>query len=182
MLEIVVVLLFPLALVYAAVRDLTSYVIPNWISLAILADFFVGAAVGSLEMSAIGWHLSAGLAVLIVGILLYARGILGGGDAKLLAACAVWVGWAGLLQFGLLVAVSGGLLALVIIGLRRVGHHPSLSDTAWVRRLASAEHGVPYAVAIGVGGIVMFKDLPLVVAFAGRVLEPWTTLMTVASL
>ena len=182
MLETFIVLLFPLALAYAAVRDLTSYIIPNWLSLAILADFVVGAAVSSLEMSAMGWHLSAGLAVLIVGILLYARGILGGGDVKLLAACAVWVGWSGLLRFGLLVAVSGGLLALVIIGLRRVALSASLRDAVWVRRLGSAERGVPYAVAIGVGGIVMFKDLPLVVAFAGRVLEPWKSLMTVASL
>ena len=182
MLETIVVLLFPLLLVYAAIRDLTSYIIPNWLSVAIVADFIVGAAVSSLEMSVIGWHLGAGLAVLIVGFLMNARGIIGGGDAKLLAACAVWVGWSGLLVFSLLVAVSGGLLALAIIGLRRVGLSDSLRDTTWIRRLGSAEHGVPYAVAIGVGGVVMFKDLPLVVAFAGGVLEPWSALLTVASL
>ncbi len=182
MLEIIVVLLFPLALVYAAVRDLTSYEIPNWLSLAIVADFLVAAALGSVEMSAIGWHLGAGLAVLVGGIVLYTRGILGGGDAKLLAACAVWVGWAGLPRFGLLVAISGGLLALAVIGLRRIGLPKTVSDTAWVRRLGSADYGVPYAVAIGVGVVVMFKDMPLVAAFASRALEPWGAAMTFAAL
>ncbi len=99
MLEFVVVLLFLIALVFAAARDLTSYEIPNWLSLAIVADFLVGTVLGALEMSAMAWHLSAGLAVLFVGIFLFAGGIVGGGDAKLLAACAVWVGWPGLLQF-----------------------------------------------------------------------------------
>ena len=61
MLETVVVLLFPVLLVYAAVRDLTSYEIPNWLSLAIVADFIVGGAVSSLDSIAVAIIVAVGL-------------------------------------------------------------------------------------------------------------------------
>ncbi len=182
MLESVVILLFPIALAYAAVSDLTSYEIPNWLCLAIVADFLAAAVAGSLEMSAVGWHLSAGLAVLLVGMLLFARGIVGGGDAKLLAACAVWVGWSDLLRFCLVVAVIGGLLAVLLLGLRRVKLHASWAGRAWFRRLRSAEQGIPYGVAISIGGIVMFKDLPLVASTASDVLESWQAAQWLAAI
>ncbi len=192
MLENIIVLLFPLALLYAALRDLASYQIPNWLSLAIVADFFAGALATSLDISAIGWHLSAGLATLLVGILLFARGLLGGGDAKLLAACAVWVGWPGLPRFCLVVAVLGGLLALLVLGLRRVSLPAWWAERAWIRRLQSAEQGIPYGVAIGIGGVVVFKDLPLVAPLvanlplvasaASHVLEPWRAALTLAAI
>lgn len=186
MLENIIVLLFPLALLYAAFRDLASYQIPNWLSLAIVADFVAGALATSLAISAIGWHLSAGLATLLVGILLFARGLIGGGDAKLLAACAVWVGWPGLPRFCLVVAVLGGLLALLVLGLRRVSLPAWWAERAWIRRLQSAEQGIPYGVAIGIGGVVVFKDLPLVAPLvasaASHVLEPWRAALTLAAI
>ena len=162
MLEDVAVVLFPIALAYAAIRDLASYEIPNWLSLAIAADFLAAALAGSPDLAVIGWHLSAGLAVLLVGALLFARGMLGGGDAKLLAACAVWVGWSGLPQFFLVVSVAGGLLALLILCFRRAGLPRSWAQRAWILRLHSDEKGIPYGVAIGVGGVLMLGDLPLV--------------------
>ena len=180
MVESVVVLLFPAALVYAAVSDLASYQIPNWLSLAIVVDFVAAAVVGSLDIAAIGWHLSAGVAVLVAGMLLFARGIVGGGDAKLMAACAVWVGWSGLLRFCLVVAVIGGLFALLVVGLRRVELRPSWVEWAWLRRLRSAERGIPYGVAIGIAGVVMFKDLPLVASTASHEFEPWRTALAAA--
>ncbi len=182
MLEFVVISLFLIALVYAAVSDLTSYEIPNWLCLAIVADFLVGAVFGTLEVSAMAWHLSAGLAVLLVGILLFAGGIVGGGDAKLLAACAVWVGWPGLLQFFLVMAMIGGLLAALILGLRRVEFRASWAGPAWFRRLRSADQGIPYGIAIGLGGIVMFKDLPLVASAVSDVLEPWQAALLLAAI
>lgn len=164
MIQTIVEILFPVTMVYAAARDVTSYEIPNWVSLAVVANFLAAAIVGSVELSVVGWHLGAGAAVLLVGALLFFGGILGGGDAKLLAACAVWVGWAGLPKFFLLVAVIGGVLAVLILALRRFDLPASWLRATWLQRLRSGDDGVPYAVAIGLGGILMFRELPLVEA------------------
>ena len=160
MLETIAVFLFPLALVYAGVHDLASYEIPNWLTLAITVDFLAAALAGSYGFSLVGWYLSAGLAVLFAGALLFAWGIVGGGDAKLLAACAVWVGWTGLVQFILAVAIIGGLFGLLLLWLRRANMHGSWTEKPWIRRLLSSEQGIPYGVAIGLGGIVTLGDLP----------------------
>ena len=120
MLVMVAVFVFPIALAYAAVCDLTSYEIPNWISLTLLAVFLVASVFGSLGFVNIGWHLAAGAAVLAVGILLFAAGIFGGGDAKLFAVCAVWLGWANLLKFFVIVALIGGVFALFLLAFRRI--------------------------------------------------------------
>ena len=60
MLVMVAVFVFPIALAYAAVCDLTSYEIPNWISLTLLAVFLVASVFGSLGFVNIGWHLAVG--------------------------------------------------------------------------------------------------------------------------
>ena len=160
MLETVAVFLFPVALVYAAVRDLASYEIPNWLTLAITVDFLAAALAGSYGISLVGWHLSAGLAVLFAGALLFAWGVVGGGDAKLLAACAVWVGWTGLARFILAVVIIGGLFALLVLWLRRAKLHGSWTEKPWIRRLLSDEEGLPYGVAIGLGGMLTLGKLP----------------------
>lgn len=168
MIQTIVEILFPVTMVYAAARDVTSYEIPNWVSLAIVANFLAAAFVGSIDMSVVAWHLAAGAAVLVVGATMFFAGVFGGGDAKLLAACAVWVGWAGLAKFLLLVAILGGVLAIFIFALRRLDLPASWLRAAWLRRIRSREEGIPYAVAIALGSILIFRELPLVEA-AGTV-------------
>ena len=159
MIEAIGIALFLALAAYAAYSDLTSYQIPNWISLAIIADFVVAAAIGVQEPAAIAWHLGAGLAMLVAGVGLFAAGLLGGGDAKLLAASAVWFGWAGLFKFVVYVAILGGVLALVVIALRRAGLPESWSGQPWIRRLRSPDQGIPYGVAIAASAGLMFVPL-----------------------
>ncbi len=97
---------------------------------------------------------------MFAGALLFARGVIGGGDAKLLAACAVWVGWTGLARFLFAVAIIGGLFGLLLLWLRRANLHGSWTEKPWIRRLLSDEEGIPYGVAIGLGGMVTFSELP----------------------
>ncbi len=164
MIQTIVHILFPVTMVYAAARDVTSYEIPNWISLAVVANFLAAALAGSVDLSVVGWHLSAGAVVLLVGAFLFFAGVFGGGDAKLLAACAVWVGWAGLANFLVTVALIGGALALLVLAARRLDFPPSWTRAGWLQRLRACDKGVPYAVAIGLGAILMFRELPLVKA------------------
>ena len=148
---------------YAAFSDIARYRIENWISLAILADFIVFAAYGSLfgnlDPLAIVWLLGAGAALLIAGFALFAAGLFGGGDAKLLAASAVWIGWSGMFRYVILVALIGGLLGLAVLGLRRVAPNRVPGDREWLNNLRSGDHGMPYGVAIAAASWLMFCPL-----------------------
>ncbi len=148
---------------YAAFSDIARYRIENWISLAILADFIVfaayGSLFGSLDPLAIVWLLGAGATLLIAGFALFAARIIGGGDAKLLAASAVWIGWPDLFQFVMLVSLMGGLLALIILGLRRVAPPRAWNRQKWFMDLRSGDHGIPYGVAIATASWLMFCPL-----------------------
>jgi prepilin peptidase CpaA len=131
--------------------------------LAILADFIILAAIagayGTLDpMSAVS-GLGAGAVMLIAGFALFAAGIFGGGDAKLLAASAVWFGWPGLFRFIILVALMGGLLALAVLGLRRVASRRAWNGPKWVISLCSGDHGIPYGSAIAAASWLMIYPL-----------------------
>ena len=159
MIEVIGIALFLALAAYAAYLDLTTYQIPNWISLAVVADFVVAAAIAVQDPVAIAWHLGAGLAMLVAGIGLFAANVLGGGDAKLLAASAVWFGWAGLFKFVIYVAILGGVLALFILGLRRAGLRESWTGRPWIQRLRAPDRGIPYGIAIAAAAGLMFVPI-----------------------
>ncbi len=132
----------------AAVADLRHFEIPDQWSIAIAA-LFAAFAFAALPFGAWWPHPLAGALVFLGGALLFARGWLGGGDVKLLAACAVWTGFAGLPQFLVGTAACGGLLALTMIVARRVsGPEPAYPGLA-------ADGPLPYAVAI-LGGALTY--------------------------
>lgn len=153
---------FPAAMVYAAYTDFTSYEIPTWLS-ALLVVAFLAAAVGSgFETAAILWSLSTGVALFAVGAVLFYLGVFGGGDVKLLAASAVWVGWWGLPTYLVLVALFGGVLALLLLVLRRLNLPAAWRNRLWSARLLSPDEGMPYGVAIALAGLVVFRELRVV--------------------
>lgn len=134
-------------LLVAALWDLVRMEIPDWISLALLALAVLHA--GFAPEPGLLARLAA-LAVMVgLGLLLFARGWMGGGDVKLLMATAPLVGWPGLLaQIGG-IAVAGGVLAVVLIALR-----PILAARVPAERLPLVLRpgvALPYAVAILAG-------------------------------
>lgn len=158
---------FALAMAYGGLSDLLSLRIPNWIPVVIVVAFLPAAVVAGWDATAMLIQLGAGVAVLIAGVLLFAAGIMGGGDAKLLAAGAVWVGWAGLPAFLLLVALGGGVLGLALIAFRRARLPAPLAARAWAQRLHEGASPAPYGVAIGMGALVLLPDLPVLAALPG---------------
>ena len=148
---------------YAAFSDVVRYRIANWISLAILADFIFIAAFAGLSGVVDPWiiveRLGAGAVMLIAGFALFAAGLFGGGDAKLIAVSALWFGWSSLFRYVVLVALIGGLLALIILGLRRFARNPAGSGLEWLNKLRSGDHGIPYGVAIAAAAWLMFCPL-----------------------
>ncbi len=168
MIETIGIGVFLAVVAYAAYSDLTSYEIPNWISLVIVADFVVTAAFGTPGFTTIAWHLGVAAAMLAAGFALFAAGVFGGGDAKLFAASSVWFGLAGLFKFVVYVALVGGLLALAILCLRRLALPASWAGRNWLRRLHSRDQGIPYGIAIAAAAGLMFLPLPLVAESVGN--------------
>ena len=128
-------LLFPAAMAFAASTDLFTMTISNRVSLVLAAGFLVLAALDAMPAAEIGSHLAAGLVVLAVCFLFFYRGWIGGGDAKLAAATALWLGWAHLYEYLLYASLLGGILTLLILEFRKRSLPPTLANQAWVARL-----------------------------------------------
>ncbi len=160
-------LAFPALVLIAAVKDATSFTIPNWISLALVAVFPAAALAAGLPLITIGWHVAVGAAVLVVGMIMFALRWLGGGDAKLSAAVALWIGGPALLDFGVGMALAGGSLALLLLSLRSAHLRPLvLLGPPWLSRLSEPGEGVPYGVAIAVGALMAFPLTPFAAGLA----------------
>ncbi|WP_442958001.1 A24 family peptidase [Phenylobacterium sp.] len=156
------VLIFPALLIVAALRDAVSYTIPNWISLGLLAAFPPAALAIGLPLPTIGLHAGLGVLALVAGMAMFALRWLGGGDAKLFAAAALWLGWSAAASFLLVTCIAGGALALSLLAIRSVWLRPLVSSgPSWLNRLAEPGENVPYGVAICVGALAALPASPL---------------------
>jgi len=156
-LQIALLLIFPVLVATGGLRDLVSYIIPNWISLALVGAFFPVALVLGVSMGDIGLHAAVGAGGLVLGMVMFALGWIGGGDAKLFAAAALWLGWPAGLAFAAFTGIAGGGLAVTLLALRSDWVRPYvLTGPAWFSRLARADEAVPYGVAIAIGALCAF--------------------------
>ena len=132
---------FLLLLAAAAIVDIRLRRIPNTLVVAI-AGSGVAAFVSTGNAGLLWQPLLSAIAILVVGVPMFARGWLGGGDVKLLAASASWFTSSAALQFVAFVLLAGGLLALIALAWRMARGRASARG---------AEAGLPYAVAIASG-------------------------------
>ena len=160
--------IFPAALLIAAMNDLVEFKIPNWVS-ALLALGFIPAALSTGAGAPVMIeHLFVGFGALALGFVLFAGNIVGGGDAKLLAATALWIGLPSLSSFLINMAIAGGVLALVLIAFRKTPALPFYAQAPWLLKLHQEPKDIPYAVAIAVGGLLSIQQtLPFELAFRG---------------
>ncbi len=140
-LSIAAILLF----VWAAATDMVARVIPNRIVvlLAALGVLRLGIEIGSGQapLRALA-DIGLCLGVLLGGAALFRAGVFGGGDAKLLAAGALWLG-AG--------SIGAFMLATVLAGAALAGGFVLWLMVAGPR---AARPSLPYGVAIAVGGVL----------------------------
>lgn len=167
-LQAALLLIFPVLVVVGALRDLTSYTIPNWVSGLLILGFVPAALSLGLPIPIMGLHLGVGVAALVIGMAMFALNWIGGGDAKLFAAGALWLGWPASMDYVLVTAIAGGALTFALLGLRSPLVRPYvLSGPGWVNRLAEPEGDLPYGVAIAVGALVAFPGSALMRAWSG---------------
>ena len=158
MLSLLLALVFPALMAYAAFSDLFTMRISNWLVIAVGAAYFALALVVQLDWAAIGWASVTAAATLAVAFAFFAFGWIGGGDAKLIAATVLWTGLDLLLQYLIYAALLGGALTLVILLLRRYPLPPRLASQAWLERLHDAKTGVPYGIALAVAAILVYPQ------------------------
>ena len=131
-------------LVAAALSDLRSFRISNAFP-AILILLFV-TAYGFAGFSQALWqNLFHFMLALVVGMALFGRGWIGGGDAKLYAAVALWFGWTGAATLIFLTGLAGLVLAIVFVAARMIGLR---------KNVAKEDRRIPYGVAISAGAIL----------------------------
>ena len=169
MIAAAVLVLFPLCMIYAAITDSLSMTIANRVSVLLIASFFVLAIAGGMPFPHIALHAAVFAGTLAVTFGLFAFGSMGGGDAKLIASTALWIGWGEpLLHYLLIASVAGGAVTLAVLlfrsneAVRFIAGRvlgPQLEAPAY---LDDHKSGVPYGIALGFAGMVVFPDTPMV--------------------
>jgi prepilin peptidase CpaA len=143
-------------LIAAAISDVISLRIPNFMAVALVAFFAVYVIAAAVPLNVVIWHVMSGALVLAVGMGLFAFGLFGGGDVKLLAAVALLVGWSSLILLLFVVSLVGGILAVVIAALRLRQSRHCLSAMGLRSAIFEGERAyVPYAVAIAAGWFIV---------------------------
>ncbi|MEW6632742.1 MAG: prepilin peptidase [Pseudomonadota bacterium] len=164
MLEAVIFVVFPFCMLFAAISDTLSMTIANRVPALLLVTFAVVAPLTGMDWTAYGWHFAAGALVLAVTFGLFALGGMGGGDAKLLATTAVWMGLnITLVSYLVTSAFIGGLLTIAILVYRKSPLAAYTGHNRFLRHFADESVGVPYGIALGLGGLITFPDSPLMV-------------------
>jgi prepilin peptidase CpaA len=136
-------------LAIAALSDVRTRSIPDWVPSMVAVLGVVSLALGGFAAGPI----AVAAALCLLGFAAFALGVMGGGDVKLLAAVGLWIPPAALHDFFTVMALTGAVLALVVVARRRL--------LAAVTGAAVAEPAsVPYGAAIAAGaGYVLFAPV-----------------------
>ncbi|MBY5749507.1 peptidase [Rhizobium leguminosarum bv. viciae] len=161
MIAAAVFLILPLCLAMAAFSDLFTMTIPNRISVILIASFLVLAPFSGLGLEMIGMHLAGVAIVFSACFALFAFNVMGGGDAKLMSATALWFGLNESLLFLMTdIAMIGGLITLLIL-LIRAQSDTILAIGLPVPNSVLLAKKIPYGIAIAIGGFMAFPSSPL---------------------
>ncbi|MDO6413168.1 prepilin peptidase [Sphingomonas sp. BIUV-7] len=134
-------------LIVAAGTDVRARIIPNRLNLAIalLAPFWWWAT-GATGQTILLHLAFAGGALLLFGAL-FALGMMGGGDVKLITVLALWLPAPAMLSMLVWMAIGGGVLTIFMLALHALRRAPGRPE-------------VPYGVAIvGATFVAMANDI-----------------------
>ncbi len=150
--------LFPALMAFAASSDLLTMTISNRLSLILAGGFFLLTIMTGMSLTEIGMHLGAAALVLVFAFIFFARGWVGGGDAKLAAATALWFGFGHLLDYLLYASLLGGALTLLLLQFRRWPLPHVLASQHWVLRLHEPRGGIPYGIALAAAALIVYPN------------------------
>jgi prepilin peptidase CpaA len=155
-----VLVLFPAIMAFAASSDLFTMTISNKTSLLLVAGFFALAPMIGMSASDIAAHAGAGGVVLAIAFVFFTLGWIGGGDAKLAAAIALWLGFEQLIPFLLYASLLGGALTVAMLRFRVMPMPAILMGKGWAERLHKVDAGVPYGIALALAALLIYPETP----------------------
>jgi prepilin peptidase CpaA len=159
----IVVALFVIFLLLAAWNDIATRLIPNYLPITVAILGVAMRLMVGMEALAVSFGLAFGIFTLLT--LLHARGALGGGDVKLAAAVCIGLSPPAAWRFVVVMALAGGVLAVVHLAARRMlrgtaSVAPAPRGSASPLRVLRTERwriarrgSLSYGVAIACGGI-----------------------------
>ena len=148
------------ALIAAAISDFSSLTIPNWCPVTVAAFYVPFAYTLNMPATELALHYGLGALIYLIGRSLASLGVIGGGDVKLMAATVIWTGPGMTIQLLLLVAVSGGLLALFTLYVRKVlSGKPRGPEPWWLNPPEGTPAGIPYGIPISMVGLLLIVHM-----------------------
>ncbi|CCD86820.1 putative type IV prepilin peptidase, cpaA [Bradyrhizobium sp. ORS 285] len=157
-LDLARLLLFPALMAFAAASDLFTMTISNRVSVALIAGFLVLAPLSGMGMNDMLMHVAAGALLLVIAFTCFALGWIGGGDAKVASAAALWFGFAHLMNYLLYASIFGGVLTLALMQFRQLPLPYMLAGQPWLARLHAKDSGVPYGIALALGALMVYPE------------------------
>ena len=154
LIDAVRLLLFPALMAFAASSDLLTMTISNRLSLVLAGAFFPLVLVTGMGLPTIGMHLVAAAVVLAVAFGFFTQGWIGGGDAKLAAATALWFGFEHLMDYMLYAALLGGVLTLILLQFRKLPLPGMVARQSWIQHLHEDGGDVPYGIALAAAAML----------------------------
>lgn len=158
MIQFLSLTLFPVLMIVAGAGDALSMRIPNWLTALIAIAFLPMALLTGMPLLTVGLHLAVGVGMFVAGFALFALGLFGGGDAKLLAAAGLWLGWPDVIPFLVLTAFAGGALALCVGIWSIINVDSEVKNGAVFKYLGSIKPNVPYGYAFAIGALLAFPQ------------------------
>jgi prepilin peptidase CpaA len=152
--------LFPAVMAFAASSDLITMTISNRVSIILVGGFLALALMSGMPTMEVLSHVGAGALVLVVTFGFFTCGWIGGGDAKLAAATAMWFGFDYLLNYLLYASLLGGALTLLLLELRLVPLPGLLAGQFWAQRLHRKDGDIPYGIALAAAALLVYPDTP----------------------
>lgn len=157
--SMLLVLTFPVFVVWAAVTDFMTMTIANRVSLGLAAAGLLALAVTLPPLAVVGAHLGAAALVFAVGFACFAFGWMGGGDVKFASAVALWLGWGHLLDYAVTFSVYGGLLTLLVLFSDRVLDPLPALKVGFLARFQEHRR-VPYGIALAAAALQILPATP----------------------
>jgi len=154
--ELLSLTFFPVMMAFAASSDLLTMTIANRVSLILIGGFVLLAALTGMGMTAMALHAGAAAVVLVAAFVCFACGWIGGGDAKLAAVTALWLGFGHLADYLLYASLLGGALTLLLIQFRALPLPAMFVGREWAERLHRVDGGVPYGVALAAAALLIY--------------------------
>ena len=154
--EAITLTLFPAMMAFAASSDLFTMTIANRVSLILIGGFGLLAIMTGMGATDVLLHVGAGASVLVVAFALFSFGWIGGGDAKLAAATALWFGFNHLFDYLIYSSILGGALTLLLIQFRMFPLPHVLAGRDWIERLHRRGGGIPYGIALAAAALLVY--------------------------